>query len=718
MIIFNLLRRFIGMNPRAEEPKKVEKLPVTVDPLDLANVEARGGGFEDRPNGITRTIKDFPILQSGDVETASVRVKGVTMDSASFKKAMSLQTMDNDGQAAQPKIALSNEGTAGIVQSWFNQQTFIGFQDCALIAQHWLVEKCCSMPVEDAVRNGYEIKSADGNDLDPVLIDKIVKADLAFNIKAKLIEYHKFMNVFGIRIAFAEFEHPDMDDDFYTKPFNPDGIMPGSYKGITQVDPYWAFPLLDARTSADPMYRNFYDPDYWQISGRKIHRSHLIIIRGPEVADILKPTYIFGGVPLTQRIYERVYAAERTANEGPLLAMTKRTTALHVDLAKVAANVGKFMKRLGEWTGWRDNFGVKVLGKDEVVEQIDTSLADLDSVISGQYQLVAGIAEVPAVKLLGTSPKGFNATGEFEMKSYHEKLESVQEQDLTPLVNHHHLCFIRSELAEEHGDFDIEINWKPVNTMDAAELADVNQKKATTDGLLIDKGIISADEARDRLKNDREAGYISLADDEADTELVNIDREKVEAQQTTAEGSQLRGEAATAKAGVQSTDPLAGTIFHTEGDDELPPGGSYPLVGEPGSESESALAGTVFEQNNSSSNVLSGTVFDPARRNSTPGINLLKETARVFGPKKDDAETNPTLEVPGVYNRTAEASESAQGQEGTATNPDWKSDLEAFKNTANSGNVEEQPPRVNSTAQAAVKPRINGRVKRRKGRRK
>ncbi|QRE00509.1 hypothetical protein [Burkholderia phage BCSR129] len=691
-MIIDLLRRFFGMNPPKEEPKKAEKLPTISDPLDLANIAARGGGFEEHSTGITRTVADFAILQSTDPVESTVRLKGVTMDSAEIGKKMI--ALDNDGQAAQPKIALSNEGTPGIVQDWFNQQTFIGFQSCALIAQHWLVEKCCSMPAEDAVRNGYEIKSADGKDLDATVIDKIVKADLKFDIKSKLIEFYKFMNVFGIRIAFAEFEHPDMDPDFYSKPFNPDGIMPGSYKGIAQIDPYWCFPLLDARTSADPMYRNFYDPDYWQVSGRKIHRSHLIIIRGPEVADILKPTYIFGGVPLTQRIYERVYAAERTANEGPLLAMTKRTTALHVDLAKVAANVGKFMKRLAEWTGWRDNFGVKVLGKDEVVEQIDTSLADLDAVVMNQYQLAAAIAEVPATKLLGTSPKGFNATGEFEMKSYHEKLESVQEQDLTPLVNHHHLCYIRSELYEEHGDFQIEVNWKPVNTMDAAELADVNQKKATTDGLLIDKGIISADEARDRLKNDRESGYISLADDEADTDLVNIEREKVEAQQTTAEGSQLRGEAATAKAGVRSTDPLSGTIFKSEeGGDELPSDGEFPLLTYPSAERESAVEGTLFERGQTP-NVLAGTIFER------------------MAYKKDDAQTNPTLEVPGIYNRNDNAVESGQGQEGAAVDPDWKSDLEAFKNTPNSG-MENQPPgSVASTVRATVYPKLRVRLKR------
>ena len=68
----------------------------------------------------------------------------------------------------------------------------------------------------------------------------------------------------------------------------------------------------------------FYEPQYWRVGGKRIHKSHLWISRGDEVADILKPSYLYGGVPVVQQIFERVYAAERTANEAPILALTKR----------------------------------------------------------------------------------------------------------------------------------------------------------------------------------------------------------------------------------------------------------------------------------------------------------------------------------------------------------------------------------------------------------
>jgi len=45
--------------------------------------------------------------------------------------------------------------------------------------------------------------------------------------------------------------------------------------------------------------------------------------------------YMYGGIPVSQRIMERVYAAERTANEGPLLAMSKRTNVWLTNMSGV-----------------------------------------------------------------------------------------------------------------------------------------------------------------------------------------------------------------------------------------------------------------------------------------------------------------------------------------------------------------------------------------------
>lgn len=419
---------------------------------------------------------------------------------------------DQTLQQAKRMNSTFGENVNGIQLGWYASQGFIGYQVAAMLSQHWLIDKVLTMPARDAARNGYDLAVTDGSKIKPEVLDYIKKRDKEMLVPKALVEIATNNRRFGIRIVM--FKIKTSDPTYYEKPFNPDGITKGSYLGYTQIDPYWVTPELDMESAADPSSMYFYEPTWWRITGRRIHRSHLVIIKNGEVPDILKPSYLYGGIPVPQKIYERVYAAEITANEAPKLAMSKRLTVLKLDLTKGLANITKFLERMNFWTEIRDNQGVKIVGEDEEIEQFDTSLNDLDVVIMTQYQIVCAAGDCPATKILGTTPKGFNATGEYEESSYHEFLESVQTHDMTPFLDRHHLLLIRSEVAPKFGIgvFNTEVNWRPIDSPTAAELADINLAKAQTDVALVQTGGIDGLAVTDRLINDRDSGYQSLGE--------------------------------------------------------------------------------------------------------------------------------------------------------------------------------------------------------------
>lgn len=395
--------------------------------------------------------------------------------------------------------------------AWFGDQAFIGYQTAAIIAQNWLVDKACTMPARDAVRHGYEVTVNDGTQVDPEVMDYIRRRDKAFGVKDNCVELIRMGRIFGIRIAM--FQVDSTDPAYYEKPFNIDGVTPNSYKGIAQIDPYWITPELDQQSAANPASRHFYEPTWWRVNGKRIHRTHLIVMKnGDELTDILKPSYFYGGIPIPQKIAERVYAAERTANEAPMLAMTKRLITLTTDITQAMANPALFQQKMAEWSAIMNNWGVKVVGENEEVATHDTSLADLDAVIMTQYQIVAAAAEVPATKLLGTSPKGFGAAGDYEIESYHELLESIQEHDLSPMVNRHHALLIKSEVMQKFGIpfFHTEAMWKPVDTPTAKEAAEINALKATRDNTLVQAGAIDGTDIRLRIISDPDSEYTGI----------------------------------------------------------------------------------------------------------------------------------------------------------------------------------------------------------------
>lgn len=436
------------------------------------------------------TFASDPPVEGSEVVTFDQALETHAMDASELKQAFTL------GQGAIPDDLFS----------WFSKQGFIGYQACAIISQHWLVNKALMVPAKDAVRNGYTVGSVDGSEIDLDVLSQIRAADRKYNLPKNLVEFATNTRRFGIRLALFVVESPD--EDYYRKPFNIDGVRPGSYKGISQVDPSWIAPVLDQEAAANPASMSFYEPTYWMIAGQLYHHSHLVIARYVDPPDILKPTYQYGGIPLTQLILERVYAAERTANEAPMLVETKRLNVIYTDIAKVTANPRGFQERLEQLIGFRNNYGVFIADLEDRIEHLETALSDLDAVIMGQYQLVAGVSEVPATKLIGTPPKGFSATGEFELESYYDLLENIQ-TDLSMLVNRHHELLIRSE---KFGDIKIEVVWNPTSSPSAKEQAEINLIQSQEYNALLLSGAIDANDIRKRLIADPKSGFTMLTD--------------------------------------------------------------------------------------------------------------------------------------------------------------------------------------------------------------
>lgn len=481
------------------------------------------GWFSKPAAAVAQAVKRGGFLTRGD---DSAPVRRTTADRAAEKLAehAALAPVAHSGLAMDSAecssikagYSLGHGDMSSALLDWFLSQGFIGHQICAFLLQHWLIAKACYTPARDAIRQGYRIVSEDGGDLDDEIVKRMKLADKRFKLNDHMVDFVGTGRGFGVRIAL--FKVDSTDPKYYELPFNPDGITPGSYRGIVQMDPQWCSPELDTSAGADPASVHFYEPTWWLIGGKRYHRSHLVIFRNGFLPDILKPSYRYGGVPVPQRIMERVYCAERTANEAPLLAMTKRLMGFGTDSEEALANPNGINAALYEAATLRNNTGYQVYDKEtEEIKQFETSLADLDAVIMSQYQIVAAIANVPATKLIGTTPKGFNSTGEFEEASYHEELESIQTSDLSPLLERHHLLVMRSEIAPTLPDklpLATSVVWEPLDSPTAKEVAETDKIRAETDKVLVDAGAIDGIDSRDRIRKDKDSGHYGLLEAE------------------------------------------------------------------------------------------------------------------------------------------------------------------------------------------------------------
>lgn len=399
-----------------------------------------------------------------------------------------------------------------IIYTHFATQGFIGFQACALLCQNWLINKACTLPSKDAIRPDYDlsyVKTDDTEEVDKDFLSEI--KDLSndptkFNIKKVCRNFSDKKRQYGQVLAYPIVEGAD-----YTNPFNIDGIKPNSYKGMTVIDPIWYIGILDEEAINDPTSLRYFKPTYFQMpNGDKIHYSWCLFGITSEVPDVLKPTYYWGGYPIPQLIYKRVYAAEKTANEAPMLAMSKRLLVADINVQGYLANPQKTDEQLKAISMFRDNYGVMTKRPGDSVQQIDTSLTDFDEVIMTQYQLVAAAANIPATKLLETQPKGFNSTGEYEDDQYKLLLTSIQEDDFVPLLDMHYALLSKSKYGIVR---DYTINFKEIDTPTEKERAEINSMEATTAATLVNAGVLSPEEVRDKLIKDPDSGFNDITDE-------------------------------------------------------------------------------------------------------------------------------------------------------------------------------------------------------------
>lgn len=398
----------------------------------------------------------------------------------------------------------------------FFSHSFIGWQACALLTQNAYIRKACEIPARDAIAVDYKLHFAGGDDKDPntdkeeeedILQELKLMSDRKMKIKNVCRDANIFKKTYGQILVVPTF---NVDVDM-SEPFDLSKIKKGTYTGMQIIQPFWVQYQMGVEQLNRPDRAGFYEPEYYTIPNKaKIHKSWIIKLVNGVCPDILKPVYYYGGIPLTQMIYERVYCAEKVANEAPKLALTKRLLTVDGDIYNLTANSDEAYNNLSTIMQVRDNMGLLVKDKDSTVSQIDTSLTDFDALIMTQFQLVAAIAEMPVTKLMKTQLKGLSNTGDYETKDYCQNLKEIQENDYNTILMRHYQLLSMSEKGKDLG---LDIIWDEIDTPSALEQAQIEQTQAQTDATYVGAGIIDQTEVRTMLRANDDSRFRNLAEE-------------------------------------------------------------------------------------------------------------------------------------------------------------------------------------------------------------
>lgn len=281
---------------------------------------------------------------------------------------------------------------------------------------------------------------------------------------------------------------------------------------LRTVEAVWCYPT--SYNSNDPLKDNWYRPDSWYVQAKIVHSSRLLTLIGREVPDLLKPTYSFGGLSLSQMAKPYVDNWLQTRQGVNDIINAFSVFVLSSNLQQSLEGDGQqLFKRAEIFNLLRSNAGLMMLDKEsEDFKNVSANIAGLEGLQAQAQEHMASVSHIPTVKLLGIQPAGLNADSEGVMRSFYDYVNAYQDH-LFRKPLHRLLGYVMLSLWGEL-DEDITFEFEPLWALSEKEQAEVDKIESETAHIRIDSGVISQQEERTRIASKTDTPYDGLDPDD------------------------------------------------------------------------------------------------------------------------------------------------------------------------------------------------------------
>lgn len=469
-----------------------------------------------------RKKKKPEAVTAAPVEPKRKKISATVLAKASEKKPEAIRQFEP--YQPPPGVIPSDKKVAALamdetpydyVNSAYINNHFPGYQYLAQLAQLPEYRKMAETIAEEMTRKWITLSST-GEDDKTDKLNKLEEALKRFKVRALFQKAAELDGFYGRGQIYIELDKPSggvasEDPEELQAPLfiAPAKIKQGALKALRLIEPIWTYP--GAYNAQNPLAPNYYKPSLWYVMGKTVHDSRMLTFVSRPVPDLLKASYNFGGLALSQMAQPYVQNWMRTRDSISDLIHSFSTSGLLTNLSTIlsgGADEGIF-DRADLFNKLRDNRGLMLLDKDtEEFFQFNTPLSGLDALQAQSQEHMSAVSGVPLVKLLGITPSGLNASSEGEIRVFYDHIAALQEKlfrdPLTKLLNIIQL----SEFGEI--DPDITFTFEPLYELNDPEKAQVRKTDAETDSVLIASGVIAPDESRARIAADPESGYNGL----------------------------------------------------------------------------------------------------------------------------------------------------------------------------------------------------------------
>lgn len=295
----------------------------------------------------------------------------------------------------------------------------------------WITGLAVDLVADDMTRAGIEIKSK----MRPEDLERMEDKAADLDLWGKINETIKWGRLYGGSITVLMIDGQDPRTPLDTRT-----IRPGQFKGLAVFDRWMLEPSLEDLvtefnqfTGTPRYYRVLSNAPYMQ--GKAIHYSR-IVLRGGGIKLPYQQALIenLWDLSVVERVYDRLVAFDSATTGAAQLVYKCYLRTLKVKSLREIVAAGQnsqalngivaYVNMMSKYQGIE---GVTMIdAEDEYTSEHHGAFSGLSDVMLQFGQQLSGALQIPLVRLFGQSPAGLNSSGESDVRTYYDNVNSQQ----------------------------------------------------------------------------------------------------------------------------------------------------------------------------------------------------------------------------------------------------------------------------------------------------
>ena len=369
--------------------------------------------------------------------------------------------------------------------------------------EFWVATRIIDMPSEDMTRSWITMTGG----FSAADLASLRRLEARHSVRRELTDAIRWARLYGGSLALMVIRG---EEDILDRPLDPETLFPDCFQGLLVLDKTQGIsPSVELEEDLDDP--DFGLPKYYDVEVEmgdvrhvRIHHSRVLRFVGRELPRREMEGESYWGASELEHIWDELQKRSATsANIAQLVFQANITTLKMSDFGESMALGTDTQKRqiqemLAAQNRVRTSFGLQLLSRGDEMENHQYTFSGLSDVYEAFMMDLAGAAEIPATKLFGRSPQGFQSTGESDLRNYYETVAALQERHLRPALER--LLPVMAMSAWGEIPEDLSFIFNPLATESPEHLAELSEKLSTPVIEAFKAGLIGREEAVAELK--------------------------------------------------------------------------------------------------------------------------------------------------------------------------------------------------------------------------